>query len=274
MQSTRFGQTEETDGKNGNMLLLCQLMPELRVYRSPWRDFPDVVVQTTIAKLKAHSDYPNAKAGDPESGIRVVSDLLKPAKVTFTIDAIVPVLQLDANKRNSIPISYASLLATELQVPVSPNFLQINQVSHTGADAASRILGQPIFDGKIQAGTRVLVVDDVVTYGSTIANLRGWLAHQGVTVVGSTSMAAAFGATKLVPPAEVVERLSSRFPAEVQQLADNLGFDVRTFTNREARYLGEIKTLETFQSLVQASARIREVTRSLSRGTDVQQPWG
>jgi hypothetical protein len=131
-------------------------MPELRVYRSPWRDFPDVVVQTTIAKLKAHPDYPNAKAGDPESGIRVVSDLLKPGKVTFKIDAIVPVLQLDANKRNSIPISYAALLATELKVPVSANVLQINQVSHTGADAASRILGQPIFDGKIEAGTRVI----------------------------------------------------------------------------------------------------------------------
>jgi hypothetical protein len=62
-------------------------MPELRVYRSPWRDFPDVIVQTTIAKLKAHPDYPNAKAGNPEAGIRVVSDLLKPDKVTFQIDA-------------------------------------------------------------------------------------------------------------------------------------------------------------------------------------------
>jgi hypothetical protein len=88
-------------------------MPELRVHRSPWRDFPDVVVQTTIAKLKAHPEYPNAKAGNPEAGIRVVSDLLKPGKVTFQIDAIVPVLQLDANNRNSIPISYAALLAAE-----------------------------------------------------------------------------------------------------------------------------------------------------------------
>ena len=96
-------------------------MPELRVYRLPWGDFPDVIVQTTIAKLKAHPDYPNAKAGNPESGIRVVSDLLKPGKVTFKIDAIVPVLQFDANNRNSIPISYAALLAAELKVPVSAN---------------------------------------------------------------------------------------------------------------------------------------------------------
>jgi hypothetical protein len=83
----------------------------------------------------------------------------------------------------------------------------------------------------------------------------------------------AFGGTKLVPPAEVVERLSSRFRGEVQQLADNLGFDVRTFTNREARYLAGIKTFEAFQILVQTSARIREVMRSLSRKIDVQRSW-
>ncbi len=53
-----------------------------------------------------------------------------------------------------------------------------------------------MFDGKVEAGTRVLVVGDVVTYGSTIANLRGWLQQQGVIVVGSTTLAAEFGATK------------------------------------------------------------------------------
>lgn len=244
-----------------------------RVYRAPWKDFPDVVVQTTIAKLKAHRDYANAKAGDPESGIRVVSDLLKPGKVKFKIDAIVPVLQFDANKRNWIPISYAALLSQELQVPVLGEVKQSNQVSHTGADAASRILGQPMFDGKVEAGIRVLVVDDVVTYGSTIANLRGWLEHQGVIVVGSTTLAAAFGATKLAPPDEIMERLFSRFPTEVKQLADNLGFDSRNFTNREVRYLEEIKTLDKFQLLVEASAKIRDLTRSLSLENEAQQSW-
>jgi hypothetical protein len=76
-----------------------------------------------------------------------------------------------------------------------------------------------------------------------------------------------------VPLAEVIERLSSLFPGEVQQLVDDLGFDVRTFTNREVRYLAGIKTLEAFQSLVQASARIREVMRALSRKIDVRRSW-
>ncbi len=70
-----------------------------------------------------------------------------------------------------------------------------------------------------------------------------------------------------------MERLFSRFPTEVKQLADNLGFDSRNFTNREVRYLEEIKTLDKFQLLVEASAKIRDLTRSLSLENEAQQSW-
>jgi hypoxanthine phosphoribosyltransferase len=54
--------------------------------------------------------------------------------------------------------------------------------------------------GKLERGTRVLIVDDVITFGSTLANLRGWIEKQGAKVVGATTLAAGFGATKLVFP--------------------------------------------------------------------------
>ena len=73
-------------------------------------------------------------------------------------------------------------------------------VSHTVAGAQTRILGQPMFSGTIQPGSRVLIVDDVVTYGSTLANLRGWLEQQGATVVGATTLAGGFSGTKLALP--------------------------------------------------------------------------
>ncbi len=59
----------------------------------------------------------------------------------------------------------------------------------------------------------------------------------------------------------------------MKQLADNLGFDARNFTNREVRYLEEIKTLDKFQLLVEASAKIRDLTRSLSLENEAQQSW-
>jgi hypothetical protein len=57
-----------------------------------------------------------------------------------------------------------------------------------------------MFMGKIQPGSRVLIVDDVVIYGSTLTNLRGWLEQQGATVVGATTLTAGFGGTKLALP--------------------------------------------------------------------------
>jgi predicted amidophosphoribosyltransferase len=47
-----------------------------------------------------------------------------------------------------------------------------NVVSHTAADAETQILGQPVYIGKLQRGNRILIVDDVITFGSTLANLR------------------------------------------------------------------------------------------------------
>jgi hypothetical protein len=70
---------------------------EKRIYRTPWNQFPDVIVQTTASKLKSLPEYENAKHFDAELGLGI---------------------------------------------------LQSNVVSHTGADAETRILGQPVCIGK------------------------------------------------------------------------------------------------------------------------------
>jgi hypothetical protein len=77
-----------------------------------------------------------------------------------------------------LAVAYALRLAKELRAEVFLDICQSNEVSHTGADAVTRILGQPTFVGQIARGRRVLIVDDVATFGSTLANLRGWIEHQ------------------------------------------------------------------------------------------------
>jgi hypothetical protein len=37
--------------------------PDVRIFRSDWNDFPDVVVQTTVTKLTTHPKYREAKQG-------------------------------------------------------------------------------------------------------------------------------------------------------------------------------------------------------------------
>ena len=147
------------------------------IFRTPWNAFPDVAVQTTVGKLKSHPDYDAAKAGDQDAALRVIDRVFKPGKVTDSCDLIVPVLQLDQGKQNMLAVAYALRLSRELGAEVFLGISQSNQVSHTGADAITRILGQPTFLGDIPEGRRVVIVDDVATFGSTLANLRGWIEH-------------------------------------------------------------------------------------------------
>ena len=94
-------------------------MPELRVHRSPWGDFPDVIVQTNMTKLQSHPAYRAAKEGDMVAAFQVVERVRKPSKVQWEADEIVAVAQIDRDKKNALPIAYAILLGREMGIPVN-----------------------------------------------------------------------------------------------------------------------------------------------------------
>jgi hypothetical protein len=250
-------------------------MPKPGVYRSPWHDFPDVVIQTTVHKLRSRPAYDQAKRGMGKAAFKVVQELIKPEKIPFAFDTVVPVMQFDRDKPNALPLVYATALAKHFDAYLEIGIRQVNIVSHTFADAHTRILGQPMFMGKIQPGSRVLIVDDVVTYGSTLANLRGWIELQGATVVGATTLAAGFGGTKLALPDTVRDRLLDRFPTQAEALANELGFSADCFTNREARFLAGIKNEHEMQRLIVAAQELnllQERQQSLGRTNQIDPP--
>jgi hypoxanthine phosphoribosyltransferase len=153
--------------------------------------------------------------------------------------------------------------------------LQAKVVSHTDADAETRILGQPVYMGKLERGTRVLIVDDVITFGSTLANLRGWIEKQGAKVVGATTLAAGFGATKLALPESVHERLLEKFSVQAEALANELGFTADCFTNREARFLCGLKHARDIENLITTAHEMklaRERSNGLEHGIPLDPP--
>jgi hypoxanthine phosphoribosyltransferase len=242
---------------------------EERIFRTPWNQFPDVIVQTTVSKLKSLPEYDNAKRGNGEAAFAAIGKIIKPEKVPFSFDAVVPVAQFDRDFPNALPFAYAIQLAKHFDADLGLGILQSNVVSHTGADAETRILGQPVYIGRVEAGSRILIVDDVVTYGSTLANLRGWIEKQGATVVGATTLAAGFGATKLALPEPVYDRLVERFPIHAEKLANELGFTAECFTNREARFLCGIKQVQDIEALIATASEMKR-ERSRQKGQDRQ----
>ncbi len=151
----------------------------------------------------------------------------------------------------------------EIGAEVFLGICQSNQVSHTGADAVTRILGQPTFVGQIAGGRRVLIVDDVATFGSTLANLRGWIEHQGAYVIRATTLGATFGGTKLAQPKEALDKLLKKFP-EVETLSRNLGFTPDCFTGRETHFLAQVPYRERMEALVTASEKVRALLNPIA----------
>jgi hypothetical protein len=233
------------------------------IFRSPWNGFPDIAVQTTVAKLKSHPDYAAAKSGDQDAALRVIAQIFKPGKVTDSCDLIVPVLQLDAGRQNMLAVAYALRLGRELGAEVFLGICQSNQVSHTGADAITRILGQPTFVGQIPPGRRVVIVDDVATFGSTLANLRGWIEHQGAHVIRATTLSATFGGTKLAQSKDAFAKLIEKYP-EVEILSHNLGFTPDCFTGRESHFLTQAPSREKMHALLRASEKVRPLLNPIA----------
>jgi hypothetical protein len=226
-----------------------------RIYRSPWEDFPDVIVQTTVARMQAQAAYGAAKRGDPEAAVEVLRPLFKPGKVPWAFDAVIPVTQFDRAHQNALPSAYANLLAAHRGAGIVTTVYQDNVVSHTGADAPTRILAQPTFAGEVEPGLRVVIVDDVVSFGATLANLRGWLERQGAVVVGATTLAATYGGTKLRPAEAAIDALLERFP-RVWDLARSMGFKPECFTGREVHYLAGLKRERDLDALIDLSREI------------------
>jgi len=81
----------------------------------------------------------------------------------------------EQNGVNAIPEVFADELAKQLDWEIDGGVVQVNVVSHTGADGFSRLARQAEFDGEIQAGSEYVMVDDFCCMGGTLANLRDTL---------------------------------------------------------------------------------------------------
>ena len=105
---------------------------EQRIYRTAWTGFPDVIVQTTVNKLRSLPSYESAKRGNGEAAFEVISQLLKPDKISFEFDTVVPVAQFDRTYPNALPFAYAIQLAKHFEADLSLDIVQSNALGTFG----------------------------------------------------------------------------------------------------------------------------------------------
>lgn len=218
--------------------------------------------------LKANADYKAAKAGDVEAAARLVQVLVKPAsieaaKATFGDDVVyLPVHAEEASGKNQIPNMLALHYAAQTGATVDDDVIQTNHAYHTGANAMERMMARAEFSGKIELGKRYVLIDDVTTMGSTLAELASYIRNQGGKVVGSVVLVNASRSGTMSPVSKTVKELEARHGNEIRKL---FGIEPAALTASEAQYLLGFRTTDELRNRV-VKAKQERVSRLRAKG--------
>lgn len=161
----------------------------------------------------------------------------------------------EATGRNAIPVAYATDHADALGLPVDDEITQSNRPQRTGRDGAYRLATHSECDGAVEQGRRYLLVDDNVTQGGTLADLRTYIEQHAGNVVGATTLTGSRSSEILAPRADMLEQLRARFPDLEAKWKAALGNDFTGLSQGEATYLLRSKPSDGLGDRVIASAQ-------------------
>jgi len=220
--------------------------------------------------IKRHPDYKAAKAGDTEAAARMVRDMVKPESLEASRklgpDVIyVPVHAEEAGGRNSIPLALAAAHARAAGARVALGIVQTNKAFHTGAGAMERIMNRAEFAGKVEPGQRYVLVDDVSTMGSTLADLAAYIQRNGGKVEGSRLLVNAARGGKITPEPKVIKQLEARHG---QAIRETVGISADQLTGPESQYLIGFKSADELRNRSAKAGLERErrlAAKNLSR---------
>ncbi|HFL2038744.1 TPA: PLxRFG domain-containing protein [Stenotrophomonas maltophilia] len=212
--------------------------------RRGWEaDFPDVVTAHRPGHLSAHADYAAAKAGDDTAALRVARDVITPEFVQDVRAAlpegskplVVAVQSQEAAGNNRIPRMAAEVLAQRLGLQVSEDIVQAAKVNRSAGDALHRLANQPPFTGKVEKGRDYVLIDDTLTQGGTLAQLKTHIEDNGGKVVLATALTGKDYSRKIALNSQSLADVRERFGSIEPWWRDQFGYGFEGLTESEAR---------------------------------------
>ena len=213
-------------------------------------EYPLATSLSTISKMKMHTDYKAAKSGDTDAAYRLVDDLLSRPEHQRTIkelaakypDAIlVGIHSVEEDGRNKIPVALAGVINEMTGIEYTSDIYQINKVGHTNSSALYRLGSRAKFDGPVQVGRRYILVDDVITTGGSLEELRYYIESKGGKVERFLTIGAAQYSTNIALSIKHRLELESKYGiAPLRNFLkeyDIYGGDINYLTESEGRAL-------------------------------------
>ncbi|MBA4255924.1 MAG: phosphoribosyltransferase [Burkholderiaceae bacterium] len=229
--------------------------------RTPWGNFPDVLIHASESAVKQHPAYGAAKSGNGAAATALVNATMSDAMnlaLLHLLQGHTPVLvSAHAYERegiNAIPESFAVEISKALDWPHDVGVAQMNVVAHTGADGFARMARQAEFTGVVQPGVDYVLVDDFVGMGGTLANLKGYIETNGGRVLAAVCLTGKPHSSKLALSPTRLDELRKKHGAELERWwVERFAHSFDALTESEARYLSRTEAADTIRNRIAAA---------------------
>ncbi|AHF94962.1 hypothetical protein OPIT5_00060 (plasmid) [Opitutaceae bacterium TAV5] len=176
---------------------------------------------------------------------------------------------------NRIPDAFAEAVSETTGFRLDRGVLKQHSPKHTGKTAMRRFLSRATFAGRITGGANYIALDDVMTQGGTVSELRQFLQRQGSRVVAVATLS--FTPSKVMsdgihiaPTPESRRILMERLPPEpLSALLAECGiYGGNLFAMTES----EIRLLLRFSSFAELEDAVRSEKSAMESETSVSVP--
>ena len=209
---------------------------------------------STGEALQRHPLHALAKSGNMDAAAQLVLDLAKPYKIEmlaahFPDAVIVPVHAQEATGINHIPAKYADYISHLTGLKADTDIIQASTVFRTGKGAWYRMAFRPMFEGPVRTGRDHILVDDCVTGGGSLSELRQHVIRGGGKVVAMSTLGYAQFSTNIGLTENTRENLTLRYNRMIlyEWLKQHHIYngEVGALTESEARLIYNAKSLNT-----------------------------
>ena len=249
---------------NTAIYMLCQKgnMPE----GMAWGNFfPAVINHTSSAVARKHPDFHAAKHGDYDAALRLVDDLVKDDKVEYIAKHypnahIVYNHKMQGGSINMIPAAYAAKFSA-IGMDVEHNIIAVTDVSHTNASDISRISKRVRFEGEVKIGADYILLDDFITSGAELRDMRDYIQSKGGNVVMMTTLGhGSFGKLRDIRiNNDLIERLQASGITDQDLRKYGIASEIRCLTIGEAAKLSRMVNAKAKTTLAHLCARVQRV---------------
>jgi len=125
-------------------------------------------------------------------------------------------------------------------LPLEEGIGQSNVSGHTNKGTFERLLSRANFTGKVEPGQKYIIVDDAISSGGTISELRHYVENNGGKVVAVTGLTDGKYATRIPIRPETIKAIEGRFGREQTEkiLQDfDIAGNLEALTERGGRHI-------------------------------------